>query len=285
MSTSKKIALVVHTCDAYEFLYKGFAYFFAKHWDFSIPCTLYFATEEKDVTIPGFQTVHSGKGEWADRLARLLRGPIREKYILYFQEDMWFNKDVNGAFFKGLFELAQAQGWKQVKLHSGTPYFTRPTPFTIEGFTVAKLDNETSGYLMSHQVTLWERHFLLDQLHRNEHPYRNERRGTKRLRKLNPDIYQIDYFSDNGTLENNQNPAPHTRSEYQSISLRGTLNDNIQPFIDELMQGNVEERGYALRLQYHYDNKITHGGKPFKPKRDLYREVKHWIRAKLRKRR
>ena len=84
----KKVALLVHSCYRYEFLYKGFEYFFSRHWDFSIPCNYYFATEEIDANIHGFKNIKSGKGEWSDRLIKLLRDNIKEGYILYFQEDM-----------------------------------------------------------------------------------------------------------------------------------------------------------------------------------------------------
>lgn len=40
-------ALLVHSCDRYELLYKGFEYFFSKYWDFDVKCKYYFATEEK----------------------------------------------------------------------------------------------------------------------------------------------------------------------------------------------------------------------------------------------
>ena len=83
----KKVALLVHSCDRYEFLYKGFDYFFLNHWDFSIPCNYYFATEIIDANIHGFEIIKSGKGEWSDRLIKILRDAIKEDYILYFQMD------------------------------------------------------------------------------------------------------------------------------------------------------------------------------------------------------
>lgn len=84
-----KVALIVHACDRYEFLYKGFEHFFSKYWDFGIDCKYYFATENLTVNIAGFQNIQSGKGPWSDRLAILLTEKIEEDYVLYFQEDMW----------------------------------------------------------------------------------------------------------------------------------------------------------------------------------------------------
>ena len=278
-SSNKKIALIVHSCDRYEFLYKGFAYFFSRYWNFHIDCNYYFATEEKEVTVNGFENIRSGKGEWADRLSYLLREKITEKYVLYFQEDMWINKKINASFFNSLFELAEKNDWQLVKLHSSEVYKTIATELFIEGFNVAKLDNEKSDFLMSHQVSLWNKEFLLKQLHKGEHPWRNERKGTKRLKKSNPEIFQVDYFSENGNEEINRNINPVLRSEYQTISINGILNYNVEPYIKELREGKAGYDEYAAKLGYNYIHKLTHDGKPKPRKVDVFKRIKNWIKG------
>lgn len=280
MSIDKiKVALLVHSCDRYEFLFKGFEHFFSDHWEFSIPCHYYFATEEKKVNIKGFENIQSGKGQWTDRLLTLLE-KIPENHILYFQEDMWLDKDVNKDFFTRLFEIAVEQGWRQVKLNSSEVYKTIPTSVFIEGFNIAKLDNEASEYLMSHQVALWEKKFLSQQLKKNEHPWRNERRGTKRLKKLNPEILHADYFSENGKPEININNNPFKRSGYQTVSINGTLNSNVLPFISILKNGTTNEKEYAEKLYFHYEKQLTHDGKPKPRKEDVFRKIKNWLISK-----
>ena len=277
MSISKnKVAVLVHSCDRYEFLYKGFEYFFSRYWDFGIPCNYYFATEEKKVTIDGFENIQSGKGQWADRLSILLK-KIPENYVLYLQEDMWLNKNINPNFFNQLFELAGSKDWKQVKLHSSEVYKTISTSIFIEGFNIAKIDNAASEYLMSHQITLWNRVFLSEQLKKDEHPWRNERRGTKRLKKLNPDIFHADYFAENGKPEINRNDNPVGRSEYQTVSQNGTLTANVLPFISMLREGSPDEKEYAANLTLHFENQLTHDGRPKPRKEDLFKKVKRWI--------
>ncbi|GAB2701444.1 hypothetical protein GCM10027037_28350 [Mucilaginibacter koreensis] len=272
-------ALLVHTCDRYRFLYPGFNFSFNQYWDFSVPCQYYFATETLNVQLQGFQTIQSGKGEWADRLAYLLREVIEEDYVIYFQEDMWLNKPVNGRFFNELFKTAAAQQWQQVKLSSSDAYVTQTTPYTLQGFQVGLLDNEKSGFLMSHQVTLWKREFLLQQLHKGEHPWRNERKGTKRLKKLNPKIYQIDYFAENGQPENNTNPQATGRSEYQTVSMNSMLSANVLPYIKAFSQGNAEQQAYAQQLQHHYDHQLTHDELPKPRKEDFFKKLKNWWKA------
>lgn len=278
MSKSKSnVALIVHACDGYEFLYEGFDHFFSKHWDFKISCKYYFATEEKDVKVNGFENIKSGNGAWADRLAFLLKNKIEENYILYFQEDMWLSKPVNRNFFEKLFDLTIENDWNHVKLHSSDVYKTKPTDIFIDGFNIAEIDNQKSDFLMSHQVTLWRKDYLLAQLYKNEHPWRNERRGTKRLKKLKPKIFQIDYFAENGCAAINENQETKNRSEYHAVSFNSTLNFNVVEYIKLLSKGKTEHKKYAAELQNHYDNNLTHSGKPKPKKEDIFKKFKNWF--------
>lgn len=280
MSTKEtKIALLVHSCDRYELLFTGFAYFFARHWDFDTACTYYFATEEKQPPLPGFRVVQSGKGAWADRLARLLTEQVAEEYVLYFQEDMWLNKPVDARCLNELFELAQQNDWQQVKLHSSAVYQTVPTSATVAGFVVAEVNKATSGFLMSHQVTLWNKAFLLQQLKSNEHPWRNERNGTKRLRTTKAQILQVDYFAENGNPALNENRNLLPRSEYQTISINGTLNGNVLPYIQVLWAGGARQLAYAAELTHHYAHGLTHDGNPKPRKEDVFKRLMTWLRA------
>ena len=274
------MALLVHSCDRYEFLYKGFDYFFLNHWDFSIPCNYYFATEIIDANIHGFEIIKSGKGEWSDRLIKILRDVIKEDYILYFQEDMWLTKNVNPKFFIQLFQQAIENNWKQVKLNSSEVHKTKKTNIFIEGFNISEINNTESKFLMSHQVTLWKKDFLLDQLFKNENPWRNEKRGSKRLKKINPKIMHADYFSENGKREINENGQMNGRSEYQTISINSILNQKVLSFIKELKIGDIEQLRYADELQVHFDNNLTHDGKTKPRKEDLFKKLTKWIRKK-----
>lgn len=274
------VALLVHTCDSYQFLYPGFSYFFEQNWDFNTRTACYFATEEIKVTLPHFKNIRSGKGEWADRLRYLLQTQITEPYVLYFQEDMWLNEPVSSAFFNRLFELAAIQQWQQVKLGSAAIYQTHPTDIYIEGFNVSLLDNQTSGYLMSHQVTLWDKEFLIQQLRKGEHPWRNERKGTKRLRKLNPAIFHIDYFAENGQPPINANQPQVVRSAYYTVSVNSMLAPGVAPFITALQQAGAEQQAYAEALQHHYQNQLTHNGSAKPRKDDIFKKAKRWLLRK-----
>ncbi len=72
------VALLVHACDRYEFLFKGFDIFFNQFWERSIQANFYFATECKQVEISPFINILSKKGEWSDRLIKILSDEIKE---------------------------------------------------------------------------------------------------------------------------------------------------------------------------------------------------------------
>jgi hypothetical protein len=273
----KNIALIVHACDRYELLFKGFEYFFSKNWDFDIPVNYYFATEEVSADIANFKNIKSGKGEWSNRLSTLF-DQVEEDYILYFQEDMWLNKPVDKEVFTELFKLTLENKWNLVKLNSSEVFKTNSTNLFIKGFSVSVLDNKESNFLMSHQVSLWNKTFFKDQLKPNEHPWRNERKGTKRLKELNPEIFHVDYFAENGNVAINKNAPDIVRSEYQSISMNATLNHNVAPFLEELKSA-PHLSAYTEKLIYNFANGITHDGKPKPLKKDLFKRIKDWVKG------
>lgn len=190
----REIAVLIHTCDRYKLLFKGFNYFFQKNWNFNIPCNYYFLTENEIVDFPPFVNLHSGTGEWSDRLRKTLEN-LDEKYILYIQEDFWLNRPVTESFFCALFEYIEKKQIQLYKIHGCDKYITIPTTDYVDGFNIAKIDNLNSKYLMSHQISIWDREFFIKQLPLGEHPWRNERKGSKRLKKTNMVIYHSDYFS------------------------------------------------------------------------------------------
>lgn len=275
----RKVALIVHSCDSYKFLYQGFNYFFNKYWGTEINCNKYFASEELSVIFPGFTNIKSGKGEWSNRLRFLLENKISEPYVIYMQEDMWLTKSVNANLMNELIELMVAENWMQLKLHSSDAYKTNNTNLYIEGFNIAEINNKLSGFLMSHQISIWNKDFLINQLNKNEHPWRNERKSTKRLKKLNPKIYHVDCFAENGQAEINVNKNFTNRSEYFAVSSNGMLNSNVLLFTAEL-QGDTLTKEYADKLLTNYTNKITHDGKSRPKKTDIFKRIKNLLTKK-----
>ena len=116
-----ELAIVVQSCDSYEFLWEGWKHYFLKNWDFSIPAKVYFCTEKKDFHCKNVINIKTGKQEeegltgaktFSGRLKNAI-GQLKEKHILYLQEDMWPHKPIN----KNLF-LKCYKHFKQKKLNA-----------------------------------------------------------------------------------------------------------------------------------------------------------------------
>lgn len=275
-----KVALVVHACDRYELLFPGFSHFFRQHWAHEAGLKCYFFTEEKGVNLPGFINLKTGKGEWSNRLKKGLE-LIEEPYVLYFQEDMWLNKSVSPVFIRNIITWALERDIKQLKLNSSEVYVPEAVAGTVSGFNVVTLDTERSGFLMSHQITLWDKKFLVQQLLPGEHPWRNERLGSERLRKLKAPIHQCDYFAENGKSSINTNPDPALRSEYHTVSVNAMLSGEVISYIDEMLaSADTELLQYAKRLEHHYMQRITHDGRE-QPRRDgIFKKIKRLFTGK-----
>jgi hypothetical protein len=274
-------AFLLHSCDRYQLLFEGFEYFFHKNIPYQSSFNYYFGTEEILTDFPNWISLRSNKGEWSNRLKKLLES-IPEDYIIYFQEDMWLSKPVSSHWLESFMVWVQKNKPLQVKLHSSDVYKVLPTDEEIQGLMVGILDNKDSKYLMSHQVTLLNREYLISLLPNGEHPWRNERKGTKRLKKVNPKIYHIDLFSENGHAPINENSDKSIISAYQTVSVNGTLNEKTPQFIKELSLIE-EKKSYAEKLQYNYIHRLTHDGKEKPLKQDIFKKTKEWFKSFLSK--
>ncbi|WP_448702290.1 hypothetical protein ACFGVR_08105 [Mucilaginibacter sp. AW1-3] len=275
-----EIALIVHACDRYSLLYQGFEYFFKRNWPFyEVNIKYYFFTEEAGYQSDLFTNIKTGKGEWSDRLLNGLN-QIPEEYIIYFQEDMWLSRPVSAETVNKIIAFALEKDINLFKLSSNSIYNTTSTGNYIDGLSVSVLNNKASKYLMSHQVSIWKKSFLADQLTYKEHPWRNEREGTKRLRILNPKIYHIDLLSENGQHAINNNGKYLKPGRYYTVSQNAQLNNTALPFIEGMKQAADEHtRQYALKLQHNYDHAITHDGQSKPRKQDIFKKIKNALKG------
>ena len=274
MMKDRNTAILVFACDRYKLLFKGFDYFFKKNWDNTVPLKRYFATEKEGIDITGYTNLKSGTGEWTNRLRNVL-DQIEEDYIIFIQEDMWFSKKVPEGILEQIISHTQSNDLKLVKLHCAEVYNTSVLDLNFSGFTLSEVDKKKSGFLMSHQVSIWNKKFLYSQLKNNEHPWRNERRGTKRLKKVRDKIFQIDLISENGKEPNNKNASHCRPGEYLTISANACIQAKAEIFISELYEVHI---AYAEKLEHHMKNNLTHDGGEKPRKIDIFKKVKNKFR-------
>lgn len=116
--------------------------------------------------------IYSGRGEWSDRLIKLLRH-IPTEYVLYMQEDHWPNHPPPDLY--RMMELVKRHDLLRLQLSPVNHYYSL-TPGEIHTF------NTDSKYLVSHQPSIWKKLFLKECLLPGEDPWKNEYEGTKRLK-------------------------------------------------------------------------------------------------------
>lgn len=228
----------MHGCDRYIGLYPGFEHFFRKYWPEGLPIQYFVITEEVDYESDLFTTIKSGKGEWADRLEKAIN-QIQADYLIYFQEDFWLTTKVEKSFLEDLIEIEKTLGESisLVKLHTG--YESDGKVTSIGGHDLLRVNKRASEYLLSHQVSLWSKQFLLSCLRPGESAWENELLGTERLRRQEGSIYFIDV----------------PESYYLPVSAKGKFNENVTHFFGEL---DIDSP-YRTRLIRSYNHGIHHG--------------------------
>ena len=270
----RNTAILIFACDRYELLFEGFNYFFNEHWEVNDTIKKYFSTEEKDISIDGYINLKSGFGQWTNRLKKVLN-QIEEEYVIFIQEDMWFSKKVPTDVLHQIIDYVEDNNLKLVKLHSSQVYKTMDTGIDFSGYTLSEVLKHESKFLMSHQVSIWNKDFLLEQLKDNEHPWRNERRGSKRLKRSKQKIYQIDLLSENGKSPINENQFKIETGEYHTISVNACIHPKAKNFIVELK--NIKPQ-YSEKLEYNLLNNLTHDGRSKPRKEDLLKKIIRKIR-------
>jgi hypothetical protein len=182
------LSVLIHTFNGYQHLWKGFL----ENWPyaglFNFP--MYFGTDvETDFDTSGFQKIYSGKGEWSDRLVRLLE-QIPSEHILYMQEDHWPKNLLPDQF---AMEMVEELDLYRLQLSPVNQFYS------LHGSVIPLFFHQKSKYLVSHQPSIWKKSFLLECLKPNETPWQNEYAGTIRLNSRNDirekiAIYPCDWY-------------------------------------------------------------------------------------------
>lgn len=189
------LSLLIHTFNGYRHLWKGNGWHLCNHWN--APVKVYLGTDEEspdNPLHPGI-VIYSGKGEWSDRLRRLLT-QIDTDYILYMQEDHWMK--AAPPDLHEMMEIVTQNNLLRLQLSPIVHFYKLIPSGNIHFFDPA------SKYLVSHQPSIWKKSFLLNCLQPAETPWVNEYKGTLRLQQTGVHrdyitkkiaIYPCDWFS------------------------------------------------------------------------------------------
>lgn len=167
------LSLLVHSFNEYQFLWSGSL----NAWRscYTETCNFYWGTDTEDHEkhdFCKFEVIYSGKGSWSDRLTRLLQ-KIPTKYVLYAQEDHWPTGNV--PYFDEMLKIVEENQLLRLQISPINRFYT------LSGSKLPLFFDQKSKYLVSHQPSIWDKNFFLEQIKYNEDPWLNEYEGTKRL--------------------------------------------------------------------------------------------------------
>lgn len=213
------IAIIIHTCDKYNFCWEGWDKQFQQLWDFELGFDIFFVNEKRDISFNNVKQLRTGKGEWSDRLLYALQN-IKHKHIFYFQEDMWMVKRLNHLtqYYQDFIKHDMNYLMFNVQLSQNR----KDSFFRYDGLLDDKyliINKEKSPWLMFHQPAIWKKDFMMEQLQYNENPWVNEIEGTKRLKLLKEPIKLY-----------NVNELEHW---YQPVCNEGVLTPNATEIMED----------------------------------------------------
>lgn len=170
------VSVLIHTFNGYSFLWDGCIEGWRANYNQEYP--LYFGTdiEPENRDFWQFKVLKSGVGSWSDRLVQLLT-QIPTKYVFYCQEDHWPVKTVPNL--GKMMQFVDKYDLLRLQIAENHRYYTTFERENLHFFT------QKSKYLVSHQPSIWDRKFLMEQIKYNEDPWLNEYEGTKRLNNDN----------------------------------------------------------------------------------------------------
>jgi len=224
-----RLAFMVQTFDAFEFLWDGWYHCFKKYWDIGTPADLFFANEEKDVDYPLLKQIKTGKGQWGARMLSALE-QIPNDHVLYMQEDYWLKKRMPAQGLSGAYNALRAHDMDAIKFmlfgsHLNTyrdsfvPQYPRFRP--------------SSSFLCCHTPTIWNKKIFIKTIGSEDTPWQNESNAATVMRNLDrpPRIFMV-------PMRSRWGEAVHSNArrgrKAKSPSLKGHINPYGQDVLKEM---------------------------------------------------
>jgi len=239
----KDLAVILHTCDAYERLWEGWFYCWKKFQKNTIldRVKLYFMNEEeikysfKEGLPSSMVWCPTGPGEWSDRLIRGLVN-IPEPYVLYMQEDFWLDKTLNDDRLEEI--MYWAHGGEAVRIMgSGQRLMDSLAPPNI-GEDLRRFAYR-SPYFFGHAVTVWYKPHLMRCLGPGENPWINCHEGNLRCWAMMPQPVHYHYpFEWYREVHANVKRTPAWKDAKGDRSLPGAISTYRRRILKEMQSGN-----------------------------------------------
>lgn len=214
------ISLLIHTCDNYFKFWTGMLFSLDFNWDFDkVP--VYWASEEISIhdyefscrnlpytpnnNIRQILTGKTDKNGFSTRMINTLK-QIDTEWVIYMQEDMWLLSKIDYEVISKLLLFAQISNADSIKIHTKLGYYDsyrlENTNVIIDNIKLQKY-SEGDNFLHSHNATIWNKQYLIDNILNEEDPWTNEVEGSKRMssKPHNHYHYNMHWYSQPGVCE------------------------------------------------------------------------------------
>jgi len=211
---------MVHTCDSYLRFWPGMLFSLDFNWDFDkIP--VFWVSEEVSIHEYTFSCrdlpykpnskinqILTGKTDKNGFSSRMIEGlkKIDSKWVIYIQEDMWLLSRIESTLMNNLISFCEEKNADAMKIHIKLGYYEgyrlENTDYFIDGIRIQKY-SDGDNFLHSHNATIWNREYLLNNLLGGEDPWTNEIEGSKRMSSLphRHYHYNMHWYSQPGVAE------------------------------------------------------------------------------------
>jgi len=167
------LALLVHACDKYSFVFKRFLKAF-DIFNLNIPC--YFSTESTNIKSKKFENINTNENVWSLRLNQSLL-KIKEKNVVILQEDFIVNS-FNENLFCDLYKFHNDYGSDITKTGSFKTFSLLKT--SVENMYAQKY----GYYLMSHQpIAIFNKEFLISTLNEKQNASEHEMYWSEKIKE------------------------------------------------------------------------------------------------------
>jgi hypothetical protein len=157
---------------------------------------------------PSIRQILTGKTDKNGFSTRMIRAleQVESKWVIYIQEDMWIISKIDDNVIDKLLLVAETTNADSIKIHTKLFYYTKyrleNTGYMIDNIRLQKY-SAGDNFLHSHNATIWNREYLINNLVEGEDPWINEVEGSKRmsLKLHNHYHYNIHWYSQPGVSE------------------------------------------------------------------------------------
>jgi hypothetical protein len=155
--------VIIQSCDKYQELWPNLFWAMNKYWDFSIPWTIYFCTETKDIVFPNekYKQIKTGNMNHAKMFSKILSELKEYKYVFYMLEDFWPTDKMDKETFLELFKIFKDNDLDSLRVSSHMPeyYKLEKTNIFFKDKMIFKYSKD-SEWKFSQQAGFWKRELL-----------------------------------------------------------------------------------------------------------------------------